>query len=98
MKPRNKFIRCEDGSYVHVKNVTRLSLQTDFHDQTKIMAHHNGPGMPFPVAEFSARKDAQLWLTDLIERIEFGTPEPRMPKPGPSPRTTENLTGPYPER
>lgn len=66
-----KFIRCEDGSYVHVVNITRLAIETDYSDKSTIKAHHNGPSMPFPVAKFDTRKDAQTWLMDLINRIEI---------------------------
>lgn len=69
----NKFIRCEDGSYVLVRNVTRLSIDTDYDDKSRVKAHVIGPAMPFTVATFSARKDAQLWLLDLVERLEHGT-------------------------
>lgn len=67
---RIKFIRCEDGSYVYVRNLTRLSLSTDYDDKTKIKAHTVGPAMPHVIASFDSAKDAQFWLMDLVDRIE----------------------------
>jgi hypothetical protein len=66
-------IPCEDGSFVYVPNITKLAIETDFDDKSRIKAHHNGPGMPFAVAAFGTRKDAQNWLLDLVARLESGT-------------------------
>jgi hypothetical protein len=68
------FIPCEDGSYVYVPNITRLSLSTDYSDKSQIKAHTIGPGMPFTVASFETSRDAASWLADLVDRIEHGTP------------------------
>lgn len=77
-----KFIRCEDGSYVYVKNVTRLSVETDtLSDKSKIKAHHNGPSMPFTVADFETRREAEMWLLDLVDRIEYTLPNGRPRRP-----------------
>jgi hypothetical protein len=67
------FIRCEDGSYVYVPNITRLSLNTDFQDRTQIKVHTIGPALPFTVASFETSRDAQSWLMDLVDRLEHGT-------------------------
>jgi len=72
-----RFIRCEDGSYVHVRNVTRLSVEVTYDDKATIKAHHNGPSMPFTVAEFGTSRDASSWLMDLIDRIECAAPAVR---------------------
>lgn len=98
-----KFIRCENGDFILVRNVTKLSLQEDaIAGKTDIVAHHNGPSMPFTVASFDARKDAFAWLIDLIDRIEHGQNRSPLapPKPGRNrtTTTTDNFTGPYEAR
>ena len=67
-----RFIRCEDGSYVLVQNITRLSIDTDYTHRARIKAHTIGPAMPFTVAEFETVRAAQMWLLDLVERLEHG--------------------------
>lgn len=74
-----KFIRCEDGSYVHVRNVTRLSVEVAYDDKATIRAHHNGPSMPFTVARFETSREAQSWLMDLVDRIECAAKPLRLP-------------------
>lgn len=65
-----KFIRCEDGSYIHIRNITRLAIQSEYNDKATIRAHHNGQAMPFTVAQFETTRHAEAWLMDLVERIE----------------------------
>lgn len=72
-----RFIRCEDGSYLHVRNITRLAVQTDYDDKSRIKAHHNGPAMPFTVAQFETSREAQNWLRDLVDRLEYSLPHGR---------------------
>jgi len=82
-----RFIRCEDGSYVHVRNVTRLSVEVTYDDKATIKAHHNGPSMPFTVARFETSRDANSWLMDLVDRIECAAPAVRPRKS----RTLEDI-------
>lgn len=70
-----KFIRAEDGSYIQVRNITRLCVETSYDDKSTIRAHHNGPSMPFAVARFETSREAHMWLMDLVDRIEVPNPE-----------------------
>jgi len=57
-----------------VRNLTRLVIEVTYDDKATVKAHHNGPGMPFPVARFNTSGAAQSWLTDLVDRIENTLP------------------------
>lgn len=69
-----RFIRCEDGSYVFIPNITRLSVSVEYDNKSRILAHHTGLGMPYVVAVFESEHLAQIHLLDLVERIESGLP------------------------
>lgn len=67
----NKFVLCEDGSYLYIRNITRLFLAEDTITKgCSIKASVIGPAMPFLVADFESRAVAALHLHALIEQIE----------------------------
>lgn len=67
----NKYIRCDDGSYLAVRHVSRLFVQEDVTTDTGVLkASIPGPAHPFTVAKYDSARDAQIALLDLIERIE----------------------------
>lgn len=68
-----KFIRCENGSYLLIRNITRLFVQTDEVRRTGVIkASTIGPAMPFTVAQYDNKLTAEVALQELIDRIEKG--------------------------
>jgi hypothetical protein len=71
-----KWLRCDDGSYIQVRHITRLFVQEDIvADCAWICASIPGPAHPFKIAQFresdySAHNNAVFWLNDLIDRLE----------------------------
>lgn len=71
MKSRAKFIMCEDGSFLKIKNITRLWTEEDaISRRGAIKASMIGPAMPFTVAEFNTKSDAAMALRALIDLAE----------------------------
>lgn len=73
MPKRSKFILCENGSYLLVRNITRLFVQTDEIKRTGVIkASTVGPAMPFVVASYDNKLAAKVALQELVDRIEKG--------------------------
>ena len=70
---KSKFIRCENGNYLLIRNVTRLFVQADEISKTAVIkASTIGPAMPFEVARYDNKLSADVALQELIDRIEKG--------------------------
>jgi len=68
---KSRYILCEDGSYLHVRNVTRLFVVEDgVTRRGNIKASVIGPAMPFTVAEYDTQHEAELALQALIAQLE----------------------------
>lgn len=66
-----RFIKCDDGSYLYVRNITRVFITTDVTDENAIIkASVIGPAMPFTVTKYPDKHQAELALVDLILRLE----------------------------
>lgn len=66
-----KFILCENGSYLLIRNITRLFVQVDEIKKTAVIkASTVGPAMPFVVAEYASKTAADLALLELVDQIE----------------------------
>ena len=66
-----EFILCEDGSFLHIRNITRLFLAEDTITKgCSIKASVIGPAMPFLVADYDSRDAAATSLQELINLIE----------------------------
>lgn len=65
------FILCDDGSFLHIRNITRLFLAEDTITKgCSIKAGMIGAAMPFMVADFANRAIATVALQELIYAIE----------------------------
>lgn len=70
---KSKFILCEDGSYLHIKNITRLWVAEDaITRRGQIKASMIGPAMPFTVSEHDTKDSAAMALQALVELTEEG--------------------------
>lgn len=70
---KSMFIRCENGNYLLIKNITRLFVQADeITRKATVKASTIGPAMPFTVAQYDNKNLAEIALTELIDRIEKG--------------------------
>jgi hypothetical protein len=68
---RLKFIRCDDGSQLLIENITRLFINDDpVSKMSEIKASTVGPALPFTVTKIGGRQAAELYLLDLVQKIE----------------------------
>jgi len=66
-----KFIYCTDGSYLNVRNITRIWVAEDtITARGVIKASTIGPAMPFTVAEYETGDRAAEVLRNLIDLVE----------------------------
>lgn len=66
-----KFIRCSDGGFLYLKNITRLFLAGDTITQgCSVKASVIGPAMPFVVADYENRLEAEASLQALVDLVE----------------------------
>lgn len=66
-----KFIRCDDGSQLLIENITRLFINDDpVSKMSEIKASTVGPALPFTVTKIGGRQAAELYLLDLVQKIE----------------------------
>lgn len=71
--PRSRFIRCEDGSQIQIRHISRLFVQEDVVRGTAtVMASLPGPAHPFVVYRSDNRNAAQVWLDILVDQVEAG--------------------------
>jgi hypothetical protein len=69
--PNLQFIMCEDGSYLHIRNITRMWVAEDtITRRGEIKASMIGPAMPFTVAEYDTKDRAAQALLALVTEIE----------------------------
>ena len=70
-REKNIFIRCEDGSYLRVKAVTRIYAQEEvISGKGLIYAVAPGPQLPYIVYSYETLHDAEAALSMLIASIE----------------------------
>lgn len=68
---KSKFILCEDGSYLKVKNITRMWAAEDaITRRGTIKASMIGPAMPFTVSEHDTKDRAAQALQALVALVE----------------------------
>ena len=58
--------------YLHVRNITRLFLVSDYNGKTDIKASTIGPANPFTVEVYETEETAERALANLIEWLEQG--------------------------
>ncbi len=65
-----KFVKVEDGSYLNVDHVSRFKIwHTEDYAQVEII---DDSGDEWVLEkEFSSRDEAQIWLDNFIEELEF---------------------------
>lgn len=72
----HKFIRCENGSFLLIRNITRLFVETDNIKKTAaIKASTVGPALPFTVATYDNTNQADTGLYMMVNWIEGNAPD-----------------------
>lgn len=71
MCKKDKWIRCEDGSYLQIRRIHRLSVQENVVDGiAAVKAHISGMQHPYTIANYENTQCAQNALMLLIDRLE----------------------------